>query len=110
MATAEDRLRNIQFIDQREREYFSQAKLGQDVIDFMHSDVGRYLHGCAKQEVEAHRDALEKCNPDTIWGRRKIRRLQGKADAARNFMTWCAEAITAGEMAYHQLEEYRSEQ
>lgn len=107
MAT-EERFGNIDFVDQREQQYFAQAKIGNDVYDFLHSPVGRYLHGCAKQEVEALRDELEKCNPDSIWGRRKIRRLQVKAEAARNFMTWCAEAIQVGEHAYAQLEEYRS--
>ena len=99
----------IQFLDDTERTYFAQAKLGQDVFDFLKSPVGKYLHGCAKQEVEALRDELEKVNPDSIWGRRKLRRLQKKAEAARFFMTWCAEAIQGGEHAYHQLEEYRSD-
>lgn len=110
MASAEDRFQNIRFIDKREQEYFSQAKMGQDVIDFLHSSVGKYLHGCAKQEVEAIRDELEKVNPDSIWGKRKLRRLQKKAEAARYFMTWCAEAVQVGEMAYRELDEYRSEQ
>ena len=100
---------DIKFIDEREREYFVQAKMGQDVLDFLRSPIGRYLHGCAKQEVEELRDALEKVNPDSIWGRRKLRRLQLKAKAARHFMTWCAEAIQVGEMAYRELDEYRSE-
>jgi hypothetical protein len=110
MADAEDLMRQIHFVDKREREYFHQAKLGQDTIDFLRSDVGKYLHGCAKQEIEILRDELEKVNPDSIWGRRKLRRLQKKAEAARFFMTWCAEAIQVGEVAYRELDEYRSEQ
>ena len=109
MAAAEERVRDVQFVDKAEQQYFAQAKIGNDVYDFLHSPVGRYLHGCAKQEVEELRDALEKCNPDTFWGRRKIRRLQVKAKAARYFMTWCAEAIQVGEFSYRQLEEYRQE-
>lgn len=101
---------NIRFVDDREREYFAQANMGQQVYDFLRSPVGKYLHGCAKQDVEALRDELEKVNPDSIFGRRKLRRLQKRAQAARFFMTWCAEAIQVGEMAYQQLDEYRSEQ
>jgi hypothetical protein len=101
-------LDTIQFIDNAERDYFAQAKLAEDTKDFLVSSVGRYLHGCAKQEVEQYRDALEQCNPDSVFGKRKIRRLQRKAESARYFMTWCAEAIQVGEMAYQQLEEYRS--
>lgn len=107
---SEDRLEQIHFIDNTERAYFAQAKMSEDVIEFLMSPVGKYLHGCAKQEVEALRDELERVNPDSIWGRRKLRRLQKRAKAARYFMTWCAEAIQVGEMAYQQLEEYRSEQ
>lgn len=109
MAANEDPTAGINFVDEREREYFAQARMGQDVLDFLRSPAGKYLHGCARQEVELLRDELEKVNPDSIWGRRKLRRLQKRAKAARYFMTWCAEAIQVGEMAYRQLEEYRSE-
>lgn len=109
-AAAADRLANVRFVDDREREYFAQASLGEDVRGFLVSPVGRYLHGCAQQEVDALRDELEKVNPDSFWGKRKLRKLQQRAAAARYFMTWCAEAIQTGEMAYRQLEEYRSEQ
>lgn len=108
MLTEEERLAQIQFIDRTEQDYFAQAKLGEDVRVFLFSPVGRFLHGCAKQELENYRDALEKCNPDSIFGRRKLRRLQKKAEAARYFMTWCGEAIQVGDMAYQNLEEYRS--
>lgn len=108
MSVDPERISQLEFVDRTEQEYFAQAKLGEDVREFIVSPVGRYLHGCAKQEVERYRDALEQCNPDSIYGRRKIRRLQKKADAARFFMTWCAEAIQIGDMAYQQLEEYRS--
>lgn len=105
---SDDRIEQIQFIDKNEQDYFAQAKLGEDIREFLVSAPGRYLHGCAKQEIEQYRDALEKCNPDSIFGKRKIRRLQKRAEAGRFFMTWCAEAIQVGEMAYQQLEEYRS--
>lgn len=97
-------LGNLEFISDQERIYFEQAKLGEDVIAFLNSKVGRYLHGCAKQEIEELRDALERCNPDSIFGRRKIRRLQKKATAARYFMQWCVEAVQVGEFAFKQLD------
>jgi hypothetical protein len=108
MAKAEeDRLANVTFVDQKERLYFAQAKLGIDVYDFLNGTTGRYLHGCAKQEVEAYRDALEECNPHSLFGRRKIARLQKKAEAARMFMRWCSDAIQEGNSASHELENYR---
>lgn len=95
---------NLEFLNDQERIYFAQARLGEETIQFLNSNVGKYLHGCAKQEVEELRNALEECNPDSIFGRRKIRRLQKKAESARYFLQWCAEAINQGEFAYHQID------
>lgn len=100
-----DDFASLQFVDMQEREYFAKAKLSEDVRVFLSSDTGRYLHGCARQAVEEYRDALEKCNPNSLFGKRKIRKLQADCAAARMFMTWCAEAIQEGEVAYRQLSE-----
>lgn len=108
-ALKDERFKDLRFIDQAEATYFAQAQLGDDVRAFLTSPVGKYLHGCAKQELEAVRDAMEDFNPNSFWGRRKLRKLQIRAKAARMFMAWCAEAITQGEMSYQQLKEYRSE-
>jgi len=96
---------NIEFISPQEREYFARAHLGEEAIQFLNSNIGKYLHGCAKQEVELLRDALEQHNPDSIFGRRKIRKLQKKAEVARYFMQWCAEVINDGEHAFQQLKQ-----
>lgn len=107
-----DRFAGIQFVDQQEREYFAQAQLGEEAIQFLHSNLGRYLHGCAQQEVEALRDELEKIDPDrrlSFFSRRKLRRLQKEAQAARYFMRWLAEAIQQGNYAFNQLETYRNQ-
>lgn len=94
----------LEFVSLQEREWFARAKLGEEAIQFLQSNIGRYLHGCAKQEVDTMRDALEQCNPDSIFGRRKIRRLQKKTQSARYFMQWCAEVINDGEFAFRQLQ------
>ena len=99
----------LQFLDERERLYFAQAELGERVIEWLNSPVGKYVRGCAAQEIEEIRDALEKCNPNSIFGRRKIRRLQDDAKAARLVLQWLTEAIQEGENAYQQLKEYRDE-
>ena len=57
----DDQIDQLEFIDKTERDYFAQAKLGEDIRVFLVSPAGRYLHGCAKQEVENYRDALESC-------------------------------------------------
>ena len=109
MSDPKDPYEGVQFIDDKERQYFAQADLGQHTIDWLRGPVGRYVHGCARQEIEELRDALEACNPDSLFGRRKLRRLQKKAQAARYFVRWVTEVIQEGENAYQQLKEYRDE-
>lgn len=100
----------IEFVDEKEREFFARAQLGIKVRDFLQSDVGRYLHGRAKAEVEqAQVEALE-CSTWTWFGRRKLRKLQHKAAVARSFMRWAVEAIQDGEIAYTELKDYRTEE
>lgn len=98
----------IDFLDEQERLYFSQAKLGVETEQFLKSDVGRFLHGCALQELAEVKDKLLNCNPNRAKGRREIRELQNRAQQAKRFMRWCAEAIESGRVAEYQLEEYRS--
>jgi hypothetical protein len=96
-------LTQVEFVDEKEREYFARAKLGSDVEAFLQSDVGRYLHGRAKQEVtECQEQALD-CNPNSWFGRRKLSKLQTRAATAENFMRWCADAIVDGRSAESQL-------
>lgn len=100
-------MNEINFIDEKERELFARAALGQEVQDFLASNVGRYLHGRARVDVEqAQVDALA-CDPDSFWGRKKLKKLRQKADIAKNFMRYCADAIQDGEIAYTELKEHR---
>ena len=99
----------IEFLDDRERLLFAQAQLGDQTIEWMNSPVGQYVRGCAIQEIEDLRDQLEKSNPMSLFGRRKIQRLQQDAKAARFVLQWLTEAINDGENAYQQLKEYRDE-
>jgi len=99
----------VAFIDDRERMLFAEAQLGEDVITWLNTPVGQYVRGCALQEIEKLRDELEECNPNSIFGRRKIRRLQVDAKAARLVLQWLNEAIQNGENAYQNLKEYRDE-
>lgn len=97
----------IEFVDEKERELFARARLGVEVEDFLMTNVGRYLHGRAKIEMQqAEKDALES-DPDTFWGRRKLRKAREKARCARNFVVWCADAIVDGKHADQELSQHR---
>ena len=104
-----DDFSNVEFIDSTEREYFEEAKLGEDVASFLNSAVGRYLHYRAKLEVEEVKDELLDFDPYSAEGRKQHAELQKKAAAAKNFMRWCSEAIKNGDMAYQQLQHIADE-
>ena len=100
-------LSGIEFIDEGERMHFAHAKLGHDVRMFLRSSVGRYLHGRAKLEVIEARDAILDCNPDSFFGRRKIKKIQRQAANGRSFIRWCTDAISEGDFSEQELENYR---
>lgn len=103
----------LAFVDERERELYGAARLGEDARAFLSSHpVGRFLHHRAKQMIEqAEVDALG-VDPDGWRGwfqaRRKLRQIRQRAAIARAFINWMADAITDGNQAAGELEEYRT--
>lgn len=100
------------FVDDRERELFAAALLSEKVRVFLLNDpVGRYLHHRAKQQIgQAEIDALM-VDPDGWRGwfhsRRKLRQIRQRAEVARAFINWLAEAIVDGDNAARELDDYR---
>jgi hypothetical protein len=103
---------DIKFLDERERDIFEIARLGEDVRAFLQSHrVGQYLHHRAKQMLQqAEVDAL--AVDANAWpyfrGRDKLRKIRQRADVAQAFIDWMADAITSGDQAARELDEYRS--
>lgn len=83
-------------------ELFAEAILGRDAEDFVNSDVGRYVIGCAEQEAFEATDQLKKVYP---WRKNKIIELQNKIWRAESIQTWLSELIIKGRQAQQQLEE-----
>jgi hypothetical protein len=104
MAEAEE----LQFVDSQERLYFAEAHLGEEMRTFLLSNVGRLLHGRAKQEHEDAKDELMALELDAPDYRQRALQIHLRSLTARTFMRWCADAIANGEAAYQQLESYRS--
>lgn len=102
---------NLVFQDDRERELYGAARLGEDAKEFLRSHpIGRLLHHRAKQMIgQAEIDALE-VDPDS-WplfrGRNKLRQIRQRAAVARAFINWIAEAIVDGQQATSELDDYR---
>lgn len=97
----------ITFVDEGERLHFETARLGNETLMFLRSNVGRYLHGRAKQELDEAKEAMSKCNVDSLFGRRKYKKHQRKAEIASMFIRYCTDIITEGEFSAQELENYR---
>lgn len=106
-------MENIRFVDEHERELFALVLLSDKVVAFLKNDpVGQYLHHRAKIMLQqAEVDAL-KLDPDGWRGwfqtRRKLRAIRQRADVARAFINFLAEAINDGRNAEKELDDYRS--
>jgi hypothetical protein len=105
--TQEEILANVEFVDDREREFFATAVLGIQARDFLISPIGKYLHGRAKLELQVVKDEIAELNPHSWWHRRKWAKLAMRKEAAENFMRWMIEVITDGTQAERKLDEFR---
>lgn len=84
------------------KELLAEAMIGRDAEDFIQSDIGQYILGCAEQEAHEAMDQLKRVYP---WRRRKITELQNKIWRAESMQSWLAELVIAGKQAVQQLEE-----
>ncbi len=92
----------ITFRNETERALFTEARLGQEAINFLSSDLGRLLQGRAQQEKEwAMNELLRTESHDE----HRIRTLQNKAQRANQFIQWIGEAIQNGKVAEQQIED-----
>jgi hypothetical protein len=98
----------INFQNDRERELFARAELGESIRKFLLEDsVGQYLHHRAKQQIgQAEIDALT-VDPDGWRGwfqaRRKLRVIRQRAEVARCFINWLGDALVDGQHAEKEL-------
>lgn len=79
---------------------FATAELGENTRSFLGSDIGKYLVGCATQEIESAGRKLLKVAPTNV---EKINELQMQAQTASNFLIWINEAIGMGDVAHQQI-------
>lgn len=105
---AEPDYSQINFLSDAERELFEEARLGVDVLSWLNTAPGRYLHGRAKLELERIRNELQTLNPFEKGGRNTWEDLQREAWCAEHFMLWCVEAIKNGDESRVNLESFRN--
>lgn len=102
---AEDQLHNIEFINERERLAFEEARFGQLVQDWLVSPVGRYLHGRARGTVETCKEKMLELNPNDEDFEEGFRDLRDEAWAAEHTMMWLADALQNGQVAENLIDE-----
>lgn len=82
-------------------ELYAEGIMGRDAEEFIQSDLGQYLIGCAEQEIKAATDVLKRVHP---WRTRRIRELQNEIWRAESFQSWLSELVIRGRQAVQQLE------
>lgn len=97
----------IDFISDKERELFEEARLGVDLQSFLNQTAGRYLHERARNDLERIRNELQTLNPFEKGGRTQWEDLQREAWCAEHFLLWCVEAIRNGNESRVNLESFR---
>jgi len=89
-------------LDPTTRTLVAEVDLGQQAREFAESELGRYVVGCAHQEIaDAHR-ALKTC---AAWRRRRIQELQNRIWRAESLLLWLRDLIEAGRSAGQTIEE-----
>lgn len=74
-------------------ELVAEAEIGEEARLFKQSDLGKTLLGMAEQDLLLAQEALELVDPTNV---EDIRKLQNKAQLARNFQSWLDELIDRG--------------
>ena len=80
---------------------FQIARFGVQVEKFMSSEIGRYLLGCADQEVEEAKELLTVVEPGMV---NEIQALQNRIWQARSVRQWLEDAVRHGHMAMVNIE------
>jgi len=93
----------VEFEDQREETLVRQAVIGQDVHDWLSSDVGRWVIGAALQDQAVIEEKLISIRPNTPWRRRKITELQQQHEAIGLAVGWLSESVKLGMAAVREL-------
>lgn len=92
----------IDRLDPTSRTFLAEATLGTDALDFVTSDLGQYMIGCAKQDAE---DAHQKLKNTAPWRRRRIQQLQNDIKCAEQFVLYLRDLVIRGKAAEIALDE-----
>lgn len=83
----------------------AEAMLGEDAMEFMTSDLGRYLTGRINQD---RAEAYMKLAKTPWWRKHRITQLQQKIDMTESLMTYFREIILSGRSALAELDKRKT--
>lgn len=83
-----------------QEELLVQAELGIATEDFVASEIGRFLVGCARQEAQAALEQLKNVDATDV---ERIRVLQNQIWRAESFEAWLGELVNNGREAQGRL-------
>lgn len=87
-------------LDPTTRTLVAEADLANETVEWLHSPVGRYIIGCAHQEMADASALLAQTWP---WRRRRIQELQNRIWRAKALLSWLRELILAGQAAHQTI-------
>ena len=89
-------------LDPTTRTLVAEVDLGEQAKAFLQGDLGKYILGCASQEILEAQEALALVLP---WRRRRIQELQNRIWRAKSLLSWLRDLLSAGRTAESALEE-----
>jgi hypothetical protein len=89
-------------LDVQTRSLIIEADLGQQAKEFFASPLGKYILGCASQEIMEAQMALAEVNWWNIWG---VKQQQNRIWRARSLIAWVGDLVRSGRSAEHALAE-----
>lgn len=102
MDTEEQIQSELATLDVVTRTLVVEADLGRQAKEFFESPVGKYMLGCASQEIMAAQMDLAEVAWWNIW---KVRALQNRIWRARSMIGWMADLVRQGKNAEAALVE-----
>ncbi len=90
----------LETLDPTTRTLVAEADLANETVEWLRSAVGRYIVGCAHQEIMDAQELLAGTSP---WRRRRIQELQNRIWRAQSLLSWLRELLLAGHVANRTL-------
>lgn len=97
---------DLSFLDAEEQRCFLAAKLGQETIDFLRTDLGKAIRAYAVADIQTAQSRLVNVDASDAD---KVRKIQMEANVPAALLAYLDEVISNGEQANAELIQRQSE-